>query len=105
MPWFRVLGVMAQCPALLYSKSAPTSPLRPMRSKHATQGRPVALSRQITQDNGQLLRGILLLGAGWAVTMDLPDAPARDRLALLAPGLPSWSRRADRRRKPLPLAP
>lgn len=59
-----------------------------MRSKHATQGWPVALSRQITQDNGQLLRGILLLGAGWAVTMDLPDAPARDRLALLASGLP-----------------
>ena len=69
----------------------------------------LALSREITQDNGQHLRGTLLLGAvrpdstdavlaarwqarsqgaGWAVTMDWPDAPARDWLALLAPGLP-----------------
>ena len=69
----------------------------------------LALSRDITDANGQHLRGQLLLGAqapdgarpvlaarwraerqggGWRVQLNWSDAPVRDWLALLGPGLP-----------------
>ena len=69
----------------------------------------LALSRDITDANGQHLRGSLLLGAqapdggrpmlaarwraeragaGWHVRLNWQDAPVRDWLALLGPGLP-----------------
>lgn len=69
----------------------------------------LALSRDITDANGQHLRGQLLLGAqapdgdrpvlaarwraereggGWRVNLNWQDAPVRDWLALLGPGLP-----------------
>ena len=69
----------------------------------------LALSRDITSANGQHLRGSLLLGAqapggdrpvlsarwradrqgaGWRVQLNWQDAPVRDWLALLGPGLP-----------------
>jgi hypothetical protein len=69
----------------------------------------LALSREITSANGQHLRGSLLLGAqapdgdrpvlsarwraeregaGWRVKLHWQDAPVRDWMALLGPGLP-----------------